>query len=62
MKFFIDTADIKEIQERASMAIIDGVTTHPSLVAKVGRSFRAHHPLTDSGLAPFLKDWEKVPK
>jgi transaldolase len=40
MKFFIDTADIKDIKEAAAMGIIDGVTTNPSLVAKVGRSFR----------------------
>ena len=40
MKFFIDTADINEIKEASSMGIIDGVTTNPSLVAAVGRSFR----------------------
>ena len=40
MKFFIDSADIGEIKEAASMGIIDGVTTHPSLVAKTGRKFR----------------------
>ena len=40
MKFFIDSADIKEIKEAASMGIIDGVTTNPSLVAKTGRKFR----------------------
>ena len=40
MKFFIDSADIAEIKEAASMGIIDGVTTNPSLVSKTGRSFR----------------------
>ena len=40
MKFFIDSADIAEIKEAASMGIIDGVTTNPSLVAKAGRRFR----------------------
>jgi transaldolase len=40
MKFFIDTADIAEIKEAASMGMIDGVTTNPSLVAKTGRKFR----------------------
>jgi transaldolase len=40
MKFFIDSADIAEIKEAASMGIIDGVTTNPSLVAKTGRRFR----------------------
>jgi transaldolase len=40
MKFFIDTADINEIREAASMGMVDGVTTNPSLVAKTGRKFR----------------------
>ena len=40
MKFFIDTADIKEIREAASMGLVDGVTTNPSLVAKTGKKFR----------------------
>ena len=40
MKLFIDSADIAEIREAASMGIIDGVTTNPSLVAKTGRKFR----------------------
>ncbi|MCX7834761.1 MAG: fructose-6-phosphate aldolase [bacterium] len=37
MKFFLDTASIKEIQEAASWGILDGVTTNPSLVAKEGK-------------------------
>jgi transaldolase len=40
MRFFIDTADIREIKEAASMGLVDGVTTNPSLVAKTGRKFR----------------------
>lgn len=36
MKFFIDTADLNEIKEAASLGILDGVTTNPSLMAKVG--------------------------
>lgn len=40
MKFFIDTAEIKEIKEAASMGLVDGVTTNPSLVAKSGRKFK----------------------
>ena len=40
MKFFIDTANVKEIREAASMGVVDGVTTNPSLVAKEGRDFR----------------------
>jgi transaldolase len=36
MKFFIDTADLKEIQEAHSLGLVDGVTTNPSLCAKAG--------------------------
>lgn len=39
MKFFVDTADIGEIQELAATGLLDGVTTNPSLVAKTGRNF-----------------------
>ncbi len=43
MKFFIDTADLAEIKEAHSMGILDGVTTNPSLCAKVGvRDFEGH--------------------
>ena len=34
MKFFIDTANLDEIREAASLGILDGVTTNPSLIAK----------------------------
>ena len=40
MKFFIDTANIEEIREAASLGVLDGVTTNPSLVAKEGKDFR----------------------
>ncbi len=40
MEFFLDTADIGEIREAASLGILDGVTTNPSLIAKTGRGFR----------------------
>ena len=40
MKFFLDTANVKEIQEAASLGLLDGVTTNPSLVAKEGRMFK----------------------
>ncbi|MEZ4775765.1 MAG: fructose-6-phosphate aldolase [Bacteroidia bacterium] len=36
MKFFIDTANLNEIQEASQMGILDGVTTNPSLMAKEG--------------------------
>jgi len=37
MKIFIDTANIKDIKEAASLGVIDGVTTNPSLIAKENR-------------------------
>lgn len=40
MKLYLDTANIKEIEEGASLGLIDGVTTNPSLVAREGRSFK----------------------
>ena len=36
MKFFIDTANLSEIQEAYDLGILDGVTTNPSLMAKEG--------------------------
>jgi transaldolase len=38
MKFFIDTANLKEIQEAHELGVLDGVTTNPSLMAKEGIS------------------------
>lgn len=38
MKFFIDTANLDEIREANEMGVLDGVTTNPSLMAKVGVS------------------------
>jgi len=38
MKIFIDTADIGEIRDAASMGLVDGVTTNPSLIARTGRT------------------------
>lgn len=40
MKFFIDTADVKEIREAHALGLVDGVTTNPSLIAKSGRKFK----------------------
>ncbi|MEZ2333461.1 fructose-6-phosphate aldolase [Mesorhizobium sp. RCC_202] len=36
MKFFADTADIKEIKELNDLGLLDGVTTNPSLILKSG--------------------------
>lgn len=35
MKFFIDTADLDEIRAANDLGVLDGVTTNPSLVAKI---------------------------
>ena len=43
MKFFIDTANLEEIQEAYDLGVLDGVTTNPSLCAKIGvRDFEGH--------------------
>jgi transaldolase len=34
MKFFIDTANLDEIKEAASLGVLDGVTTNPTLLSK----------------------------
>jgi transaldolase len=36
MKFFVDTADVKEIRELNDLGLLDGVTTNPSLILKSG--------------------------
>jgi transaldolase len=36
MKFFLDTASLDEIRDAASIGVLDGVTTNPTLVAKEG--------------------------
>ena len=40
MKFFADTAEVKDIKELADLGLLDGVTTNPSLIAKSGRQFK----------------------
>lgn len=37
MKFFADTADVKDIRELSDLGLLDGVTTNPSLILKAGR-------------------------
>ena len=39
MKFFVDTADTRDIAELAATGLLDGVTTNPSLIHKSGRDF-----------------------
>lgn len=40
MKFFVDTAEIKDIKDLHETGLLDGVTTNPSLIAKSGRQFK----------------------
>ena len=40
MKFFIDTANVGEIQKAHDMGLIDGVTTNPTLISREGLDFR----------------------
>ncbi len=44
MKFFIDTADLADIEEAASWGVLSGVTTNPSLFAKTGGSLADFEP------------------
>ena len=39
MKFFIDTANVEDIEKANDAGVICGVTTNPSLIAKEGRVF-----------------------
>lgn len=39
MKFFVDDADLREIETLQAIGLCDGVTTNPSIIAKSGRDF-----------------------
>jgi transaldolase len=43
MKFFLDTADIAEIEEAASWGVLSGVTTNPTLYSRVGGKLADFH-------------------
>ena len=43
MKFFIDTANLEQIQEAYDLGVLDGVTTNPSLMAKEDQRSRDQH-------------------
>lgn len=40
MKIFLDTANVENIRQAASLGVVDGVTTNPSLLAKESKPFR----------------------
>ena len=39
MEFFLDTADIKEIETGLEWGMVDGITTNPTLIAKAGKPY-----------------------
>ncbi|HFI0149299.1 TPA: fructose-6-phosphate aldolase [Streptococcus suis] len=39
MKFFLDTANVEEIQRITALGLVDGVTTNPTIISKEGRDF-----------------------
>lgn len=39
MEFFLDTADLKEIETGLGWGMVDGITTNPTLIAKMGRPY-----------------------
>lgn len=41
MKLFLDTANLREIEQAIDWGVIDGVTTNPTLVAKEGLDFKS---------------------
>src|SRR5512144_380580 len=41
MKIFIDSGNLKEIEDLVPLGITDGITTNPSLLAKEGGDYRA---------------------
>ena len=40
MKFFVDSADLQQIEMLNDIGLVDGVTTNPSIIAKSGRDFK----------------------
>ena len=52
MNIFLDTAFIDEIKQAQEQALLDGVTTNPSLVAQTGKS----HAVLIKEICEFLKD------
>lgn len=39
MQFFLDTADLKEIETGLEWGMVDGITTNPTLIAKQGKPY-----------------------
>ena len=68
MKFFIDTANIDEIKEAASIGILDGVTTNPTLISREKEDpkklFKKISEIVDGPIAAEVisLDWEGIVK
>ncbi|MFA5105528.1 MAG: fructose-6-phosphate aldolase [Candidatus Micrarchaeia archaeon] len=41
MKIFLDSANVEKIKKAASMGLVDGVTTNPTIIMKEGRDHKA---------------------
>ena len=41
MEFFLDTANIQEIEDAAALGVVSGVTTNPSLIAKEKKDIKS---------------------
>ncbi len=39
MKFFLDTADLSEIEQGLAWGMVDGITTNPTLIARQGKPY-----------------------
>jgi transaldolase len=57
MKFFLDTANVREIEQAVEMGVLDGVTTNPTLLAK-----RAATPSKSSKRSVRLWTAQSMPK
>lgn len=44
MRIFLDTANLKQLQDAVGWGVVDGVTTNPSLIAKEGRPIEEQIP------------------
>lgn len=50
MKFFLDTANLKEIEEASSWGLLDGITTNPTLLSREGKVSPEKHLKAIAGL------------
>ena len=62
MKFFIDTADVAEIADLTESGPVESARLGAHVVTLPPKVLRdlALHPLTDKGLAAFVKGWDKT--